>query len=95
MGPILLDNVTCSQSHLELLECVHRLEIGIHNCDRENVAGVVCPSVSAITTATTDISPNITSTETTPQNISTLFFVNSTLLTTSLSSLDLLATNTQ
>ena len=57
MGPILLDNVACDQSHSELLQCVHPLDIGIHNCDQENIAGVICPNVSdsAITTATTNI----------------------------------------
>ena len=49
MGPILLDNVTCNQSHLELLQCVHPLDIGVHDCDQENVAGVICPSVSTTT----------------------------------------------
>ena len=55
MGPILLDNVTCGQNHSELLQCVHLQGIGIHNCDRENIAGVICPKISAITTATTNI----------------------------------------
>ena len=49
MDPILLDNVTCNQSHLELLQCVHPLDIGVHDCDQENVAGVICPSVSTTT----------------------------------------------
>ena len=49
MGPILLDNVTCDQSLLELLQCVHPQAIGIHDCDRENVAGVICPNVSTAT----------------------------------------------
>ena len=70
MGPILLDNVTCNQSHLELLQCVHPLDIGVHDCDRENVAGVICLSVSDATTITStdavttfeysNILPNIT-----------------------------------
>ena len=55
VGPILLDNVTCDRSHSDLLQCVHPQDIGIHNCNRENVAGVICPNVSdsAIATATT------------------------------------------
>ena len=52
MGPILLDNVTCDQSHLELLQCVHPQNIGVHDSDRENVAGVICLSVSDATTIT-------------------------------------------
>ena len=71
VGPILLDNVTCDQSHLELLQCVHPLDIGIHNCDREtvNVAGVICPNISDSATTTTNTLPilNTTVTETTPQ----------------------------
>ena len=59
MGPILWDNVTCDQNHSELLQCVHTLDIGIHNCDQENVAGVICPNViSTIATTTTNIATN-------------------------------------
>ena len=46
MGPILLHNVICDQSHSELFQCVHPLGIGIHNCDREHVAGVICPNTT-------------------------------------------------
>ena len=46
LGPILLGNVTCNQSHSELLQCVHPLDIGIRNCDQQTVAGVICPNVS-------------------------------------------------
>ena len=53
MGPVLLSNVTCNQSHSGLLQCVHPQDIGIHDCDEENVAGVICPSVSTTTAATT------------------------------------------
>ena len=65
MGPILLDSVTCDQSHSELLQCVHPQDIGIHDCDQENVAGVICPNVSdsAITTATANIDLLATSTQ--------------------------------
>ena len=63
MGPILLDNVACDQSHSELLQCVHPHDIGIHNYyNRENVAGVICPNVS-ITTATTSIDLLTTNTQ--------------------------------
>ena len=89
VGPILLDNVTCDQSHSELLQCVHPLDIGIHNCNQENVAGVICPILSISPSTTTNISPNIISTEITPQNTSTLFFGNSSLAMTSISSLDM------
>ena len=68
MGPILLDNVTCNRSHSELLQCIHPLDIGIHNCDRKNVAGVACTNVSATTTTNTPPTPNTTTTEITPQN---------------------------
>ena len=66
MGPILLDNVACDQSHLELLQCVHPQDIGVHDCDRENVTGVICPQLSTTTTAAvtafkhSNIPPNIT-----------------------------------
>ena len=58
MGPILLDNVTCDQNHSELLQCVHPLDIGIHDCDQINVAGVICPNVFAITTTATLLTTN-------------------------------------
>ena len=80
MGPILLDNVTCNQSHLELLECVHPQNIGVHDCDRENVAGVICPNVSDATTITSTAAVTtfehplnvmyVTTSEATPQNVS-------------------------
>ena len=70
MGPILLDNVTCDQSHLELLQCVHPKDIGVHDCDQENAVGVICPYVSDASTITStaavttfkhsNIPPNIT-----------------------------------
>ena len=43
-GPILLAaRVTCNNSHTKLSQCVHPNDIGIHNCNRNNTAGVVCP----------------------------------------------------
>ena len=66
MGPILLDNVTCNQTHLELLQCVHPQNISVHgNCDRENVAGVICLNVSTTTAATMNNPSNITISTTT------------------------------
>lgn len=52
MGPILLDNVACDQNHSELLQCVYPANIGIHNCDWENVAGVICPIRTTVTPST-------------------------------------------
>ena len=62
MGPILLDNVTCNQSHLKLLQCVHPLDIGVHDCDQENVAGVICLRLSIVIGAITTFEhpPNVT-----------------------------------
>ena len=65
MGPILLDNVTCNQSHLELLQCVHPQNIGVDDCDRENVAGVICPNASTTIAATMNKPSNITTSTTT------------------------------
>ena len=48
-GPILLDNVTCNKSHLNLSQCVHPLNIGIHDCERDNTAGVICLNISSTT----------------------------------------------
>ena len=41
-GPILFNNVDCTKDHSALYQCVHPLSIGIHNCRREETAGVVC-----------------------------------------------------
>ena len=43
-GPILLDNVACNESHANLSQCVHPLDIGIHDCEEDNIAGVICLS---------------------------------------------------
>ena len=79
MGPILLNDVTCNESHLELLQCIHPLDIGIHNCDQENAAGVICPNVP--TTTITNVSPNSPTADTTSPDISpfTQFTTNSSM----------------
>ena len=33
----------CNNSHSNLSQCVHPNDIGIHDCNRNNTAGVVCP----------------------------------------------------
>ena len=94
VGPILLDNVTCDQSHLELLQCVHLLYIGVHNCVRENVAGVICPNMSAMTTINIPSTLNTTTTETTSQNTSSFTLYVYSKHHERFSSLYLFATNT-
>ena len=87
MGPILLDNVTCDQSHSELLQCVHLLDIGIHNCDRENVGGAICPNVSTTPLVVTTTTTTAAATESAPRSVSpsTIFVGNtSSSVTTSI-----------
>ena len=67
VGPVLLANVTCNQSHLELLQCVYPQDIGVHNRNQENVTGVICPNVSTTTVATMNNPSNITTSTTTTQ----------------------------
>ena len=46
-GPILLDNVACNNSHANLSQCVHPQSIGIHECEEDNIAGVICLNISS------------------------------------------------
>ena len=41
-GAIYLDEVECSGSELELLDCFHH-SVGIHDCGHKEDAGVKCP----------------------------------------------------
>ena len=44
-GPVLLNNVSCNPSYTHLSQCIHQLSIGIHECTRDSIAGVICPKV--------------------------------------------------
>ena len=46
-GLIFLDNVECTGDEPSLLECRSQ-DIGQHNCDRSEDAGVFCPSESGV-----------------------------------------------
>ena len=52
-GPTLFDNVTCNQTHSELSQYIDLWTIGLHNCDQDNTAGVICPEVISFTGNTT------------------------------------------
>ena len=41
-GAIYLDEVECSGSESELLDCFHH-SVGIHDCEHKEDAGVKCP----------------------------------------------------
>ena len=36
--------MACNKSHSNLSQCVHPLDIGIHDCEEDNIAGVICLS---------------------------------------------------
>ena len=36
--------MACNNSHANLSQCVHPLDIGIHDCEEDNIAGVICLS---------------------------------------------------
>ena len=55
-GPRLLGNAACNKSHLNLSQCVHPLDIGIHNCEEDNIAGVICLNVSSTVAEVTNTS---------------------------------------
>ena len=44
-GPVLLNNVSCTQSSTEISQCVHPLSIGIHHCNKSHTAGVKCQKI--------------------------------------------------
>ena len=44
-GPVLLNNVACNASYTHLLECTHPMSIGMHECTRDSIAGVICPKI--------------------------------------------------
>ena len=46
-GEILLDDVACTESDNELVECSH-IGIGMHNCNHGEDAGVVCNGVAGM-----------------------------------------------
>ena len=54
-GPVLLDNVACNKSHSNLSQCVHPLDIGIHNCEEGNIAGVICLNISSTEVTNTPV----------------------------------------
>ena len=41
-GPILLDNLYCKGNESSLLECERGVEIGRHNCNHTEDAGIRC-----------------------------------------------------
>ena len=41
-GPIFLDQLMCNGSEASLLECLPTENIGLHNCDHNEDAGVRC-----------------------------------------------------
>ena len=54
-GPILLDNVACNKSHSNLSQCVHPLDIGTHDCEEGNIAGVICLNISSTEVTNTSV----------------------------------------
>ena len=41
--------MACNKSHSNLSQCVHPLNIGIHDCEENNTAGVICLNISSTT----------------------------------------------
>ena len=55
-GPIVLDNVQCSGSESMILDCTAN-DIGVHNCDHSEDAGVTCQPSSPSPSPTPPPSP--------------------------------------
>ena len=54
-GPVLLSNVNCNENNTNLSQCVHPEDIGLHSCDLNSIAGVMCSEI--ISSETTTASP--------------------------------------
>ena len=75
-GPPLLYNVSCTQTHSRLSQCVYPVEVGLFSCQHGTVrAGVSCeaavtspPVTDTVTTFTTQVSNNKSLETTTPHN---------------------------
>jgi hypothetical protein len=48
---------------MELLQCVHPQDIGIHDRDRENIAGVICPNTTIAISTTPSTTLDSTNTQ--------------------------------
>ena len=47
IGSILLDNLMCAGHESSLLDCMASDDIGIHNCEHSEDAGVRCEGIQA------------------------------------------------
>ena len=47
--------MACNKSHSNLSQCVHPLDIGIHECEEDNIAGVICLIVSSTEVTNTSV----------------------------------------
>ena len=52
-GPVLPTNVNCNENNTNLSECMHPEDIGLHNCEADDSAGVMCSEIISSETATT------------------------------------------
>ena len=48
IGSILLDNLMCEGNEITLLDCMTSEDIGTHNCEHSEDAGVRCEGMHAL-----------------------------------------------
>ena len=72
--------MACNKSHSNLSQCVHPLDIGIHDCEEDNIAGVICLKIAP--TTVTKFNTPVTNKNSTDTKVNSITKVSQLLSTT-------------